>query len=446
MSDPMIDWNAVGAEAAQLLSGYLKIKSVNPPGDERVAADFLEAQLRARGLTATRYMAAPNRVNVVARLRGDGSRQPILLYHHMDVVAADPWRWSCDPFGGEVRDGYVWGRGAIDMKGMGIMQLLALDLLQRQQPQRTRDIILLAAADEEKGSVYGTQWMLANHWPDIAAEYVWDEGSFGLVDFFGPAPVFAVAVAEKKDLWLRLVAHGEPGHSGMPHADNAADILLRALARVQTLNTRYELNPIVRQMFAQIGATLPFPKSLLLRHLDNPLIFRLLRPMLTADPTIAAMLKDTLSITVLQAGGKENVIPDRAEATLDLRLLPDRNPQQAIDTLHRLIGDTRVTIEAIQTPAVANVSAVEAEFYRTLTGVIKTLVPASVTAPMLTPGTTDFCFFRGRGVNSYGLFPAILTPGELARFHGIDERISVANLQLGTQIIYTVLRAMTQPR
>jgi len=136
----------------------------------------------------------------------------------------------------------------------------------------------------------------------------------------------------------------------------------------------------------------------------------------------------------------------RFQATLDLRLLPDRNPQQAIDTLHRLIGDTRVTIEAIQTPAVANVSAVEAEFYRTLTGVIKTLVPASVTAPMLTPGTTDFCFFRGRGVNSYGLFPAILTPGELARFHGIDERISVANLQLGTQIIYTVLRAMTQPR
>ncbi len=130
----MIDWNAIGDEAAQLLSGYLKIKSLNPPGDERETAEFLTAQLRQRGLEPKIYTSAPNRVNLVARLPGDGSKKPILLYSHMDVVEVDPQRWSCDPFGGEIRDGYVWGRGAIDMKGMGIMQLLALDLLQRHQP------------------------------------------------------------------------------------------------------------------------------------------------------------------------------------------------------------------------------------------------------------------------------------------------------------------------
>lgn len=440
----MIDWNAIGDEATQLLSSYLKIESLNPPGDERETAEFLTTQLRVRGLEPKNYASAPNRVNLVARLHGDGSKKPIVLFHHMDVVEADPQRWSCDPFGGEVRDGYIWGRGAIDMKGMGIMQLLALDLLQRHNPNRTRDIIFLAVADEEKGGAYGTQWLIENHWPEIEAEYIWDEGGFGLQDFFGPTPVFTVAVAEKKELWLKLIAHGEPGHSGMPHDDNAANILLHALGRVLALNSKYELNPVTKTMFHEIGSIMPFPKSFLLKNLHNPLIFRLMQSTLTSDSTIAAMLKDTLSLTVLRAGGKENVIPDRAEATLDIRLLPNRNPAAFLENLKKLITDERVEIEVIQSPQQATISDVNTEFYKTLSGVLKELVPASITAPMLTPGTTDSCFFRRKGVNSYGLFPAIINPGELARFHGIDERISMENLRLGTQITYQVLQEMSK--
>lgn len=440
----MFDWNAIGDEATQLLSSYLKIESLNPPGDERETAEFLTTQLRERGLEPKNYASAPNRVNLVARLPGDGSKKPIVLFHHMDVVEADPQRWSCDPFGGEVRDGYIWGRGAIDMKGMGIMQLLALDLLQRHNPNRTRDIIFLAVADEEKGGAYGTQWLIENHWPEIEAEYIWDEGGFGLQDFFGPTPVFTVAVAEKKELWLKLIAHGEPGHSGMPHDDNAANILLRALGRVLALNSKYELNPVTKTMFHEIGSIMPFPKSFLLKNLHNPLIFRLMQSTLTSDSTIAAMLKDTLSLTVLRAGGKENVIPDRAEATLDIRLLPDRTAEAFLESLKKLIADERVEIEVIQSPQQATISDVNTEFYKTLSGVLKELVPASITAPMLTPGTTDSCFFRRKGVNSYGLFPAIINPGELARFHGIDERISIENLRLGTQITYQVLQEMSK--
>ncbi len=286
--------------------------------------------------------------------------------------------------------------------------------------------------------------MIEHHWPEIEAEYVWDEGGFGLQEMFGPQPVFTVAVAEKKDLWLKLVARGEPGHSGMPHQNNAANIPLRALNRVLALNEKYELNPVTRAMFAGIAKALPFPKSLLLRHLGNPFVFRLLQPTLTANATIAAMLKDTLSITVLRAGGKENIIPERAEATLDIRLLPNREPQAFIEELKRLIADPRVDIEIIQSPEAAAVSDVDSEFFQTLTSTLNELVPQGVAVPMLTPGTTDSCFFRRKGVSAYGLFPAIINPDELARFHGIDERISLANLRLGLQVTYRVLERMTQ--
>jgi len=440
----MIDWDSLTNVAAQLLSGYLQIQSLNPPGDERATADFLASELRQRGLEPTLYESAPNRVNLVARLPGNGTKKPILLYNHMDVVEADPARWSCDPFSGEIREGYVWGRGAIDMKGMAVMQLLALDLLRQHQPDRSRDIIYFAAADEEKGGKFGAQWMIEHHWPEIEADFVWDEGGFGLRDLFGPRPVFTVAVAEKKDLWLKLVAHGEPGHSGMPHKDNAANILLCALGRVLALNEKYELNPVTRAMFAEVARLMPFPKSILLRNLGNPLVFWLLQPTLAANLTIAAMLKDTLSITVLRAGGKENIIPELAAATLDVRLLPERDPQAFLEGLKRLIDDPRVEIEIIQSPAVANVSDTNSDFFQALSGVLAELVPQGITVPMLTPGTTDSCFFRRKGVNAYGLFPAIIDPGELAHFHGIDERLSLENLRLGTEIIYRVLQKLTQ--
>ncbi|MBI9107552.1 MAG: M20/M25/M40 family metallo-hydrolase [Spirochaetales bacterium] len=440
----MIDWEFTADEAARLLSGYLKIKSLNPPGNEKESADYLSTLLNERGLKPKIHPSGSDRVNLTARLPGDGRKKPILLYHHMDVVAADPRRWSGDPFSGEIRDGYVWGRGAIDMKGMGIMQLLALDLLQRRHPRRSRDIIFFAAADEEKGGAFGTQWMIENHWPEIEAEYVWDEGGFGLQDFFDERPVFTVAVTEKKDLWLKLIARGEPGHSGIPHGRNAADILLGALNRIMALNSKYELNPVAAMLFAEIGKLKSFPQSFLLKNLHNPLIFRLMQSALTSDSTVAAMLKDTVSITVLRAGEKENIIPEIAEATLDIRMLPGRSTEGFLEKLKSLIADEQVEIEIIHAPEETVISNIDTDFYRTLSEVIRELVPKGITAPLLTPGTTDSCFFRQKGINAYGLFPAIIDPGELARFHGIDERISVENLRLGTQITYEVLRRLCE--
>lgn len=440
----MTDWKHIGQQAAETLSQYLRIQSLNPPGDVRDAAVFLTAQLAHRGLPVRTFAAREDRPNLVARLRGNGAKEPILLYNHMDVVPADPTRWTDDPFSGAIRDGCVWGRGAIDMKGMGIMQLLALELLQQDMPERTRDIVFYAAPDEETGSEDGTQWMIEHHWEEVQAEFVWDEGGFGLLGFFGPQPVFSVAVAEKKDLWIKLIAHGEPGHSGMPHDNNAIDILTHALAKVKTINEQYELHPITRQLFNAVGGTMPFPQSFLLRHLNNPFIFKLVRPMLAGTGTIAAMLKDTLSITRLHAGEKENVIPERAEATLDIRLLPDHSHEVLLTRLQDLIADDRIEIEIIHAPADTSVSDVQSEFFTTLADTLSELVPEGTTAPMMTPGTTDSCFFRRKGVHCYGLFPAVITPDEFAGFHGIDEHISIENLILGTRVFYEVLKKLCE--
>jgi acetylornithine deacetylase/succinyl-diaminopimelate desuccinylase-like protein len=436
-----IDWQSIGDEAARLLRRYIQIDTTNPPGNERRAAEFLAGLLETRGIAHAVHESAPGRANIVARLPGEGDGGALVLLHHMDVVPADPDRWSCAPFRGEVRDGHVWGRGAIDMKGAGIMHLLALDLLQREDARRARDIVYLAVSDEEMGGEYGTQWVLDHLGAGLMPVWaVWDEGGFGLRDFFGPTPVFTVAVAEKQVLWLRLVAEGEPGHGGLPHDDNANDTLVRALDRLVAYETPLRVHAITDAMFKRIASTLPFPQSWLLRHLDTRWGLALARGALTSEKTINAMLRNTLSLTGLRAGGKANVIPERAEAVLDVRLLPGEDPDAFISSLAGVIADERVRIEVVQCPEPSTVSALEHPLFRAMADATARLVPDSVTVPMLTPGATDAAFFRRRGIDTYGMFPAIITPEELAGLHGIDERISIDNLRFGTRLVYEVLR------
>jgi acetylornithine deacetylase/succinyl-diaminopimelate desuccinylase-like protein len=440
----MNQWAKITDQAVRLLSDYLKIDTTNPPGNESKAADFLQEQLIRRGITVTRWDSATGRGNLIARLPGNGKKKPVVLYHHMDVVEADASQWSCGPFSGEIRDGYIWGRGAIDMKGMGIMHLVALDLLQQQVPQRSRDILLVAASDEEKGGDFGAQWLIKHHWPEIEAEYVWDEGGFGLKNFFDERPVFAIAVSEKNDIWLKLVAHGTPGHSGIPRDDNAAETLMNALHKIMQINAKFELTPLTRELFGNIGKLKPFPQSFLLKHIQNPLIFRMLLPTLKETETISAILRDTISITVLKAGAKENIIPEIAEATLDIRLLPNHDPQMFLHQLKALINDDRVELVYDGPFKQSNISDSKSEFFNMLCQVLQEEVPQSIATPMLTPGATDSSFFRQKGINAYGLFPAILTPEELDGFHNHNERISIENMALGTRVTYEVLKRMCE--
>jgi len=440
-----IDWDSVGREAAQLLSAYVRLCTVNPPGNERLGADYLAGLLRERGLEPTVWEPAPDRANLVARLRGDGSRGGIVLLHHMDVVAADPERWSVDPFGGDIRDGYVWGRGAIDMKGAGIMHLLALDMLRREGLRLARDLIYLAVSDEEVDSLAGSRWVLSQHPEAVRGEYVWDEGGFGMRDVFGPGVVFPVAVAEKGVLWLRLVLEGQPGHGGIPRGQNPAERLVAALERLQRQRWPVRLHPVARDLFRVIAELQPAPQRWLLRHLDLPPVLLLARRALLQEPALQAILQNTVSLTGLKAGVKENVIPERAEAVLDVRLLPDEDPQAFIVALQRVLADEAVQVRVVQAPVLSSVTPYAGDaMYLALQRHCQALVPASRVAPLLDPGATDSCWFRQHGFKTYGLFPALIDGRELERFHGIDERISVQNLAFGTRLVYEVLRDLCQ--
>jgi acetylornithine deacetylase/succinyl-diaminopimelate desuccinylase-like protein len=435
----MGDWQSTGEDAADLLSRYVQIDTTNPPGNERRAADFLCAALRERGLEPKLYESAPGRANVVARVRGAGEQGPLLLLHHMDVVPADPGCWSHDPFGGEVCDGYLYGRGALDMKCLGVMQLLALDFLRRSGRPLKRDVIFMAVSDEEMEGKYGTGWMVDHHWDEIHPEVVWDEGGFGLSGLIGEGLVFYVAVAEKQVLWPRLVAHGEPGLASVPRGNNPVDVLTRALERIRSRPQRPRLTAVSREMLKRLAAVVGFPFSFLLRHAGSPLVWPLVGRALTGQPETNAMVCNLVTATQLSAGSKQNVIPRQAVAGLDVRLLPDEDPIAFLAHLACVVDDERVNIELDQRPVSSSVSSFESGFFSALEQVLRRDVPGCVVVPTQTPGGTDSRFFRQRGVPAYGLIPIAIDQGELNRMHGIDERISLENLRLGVRVVYDLL-------
>ena len=334
-----IQWNAVGQEAAQLLGRYIRVNTANPPGNEGEAARFLSEILSGEGLHADIHESAPGRANLVARLSataGPGRRgaPALLLLHHMDVVPARPERWSAKPFDGAMRNGYVWGRGAIDDKGLGVIHLMAFILLKRLGIPLKRDVIFLAVADEEEGGEFGTQWMIRNHWPEIECQYVWDEGGTGSQGVMGNRPVFAISVSEKRRLLVRLVASGQSGHASMA-AGTPIDRLINALYSLQRYRPGIGFNEMTREFFAKIAQTQPFPASWLLRRAAHPVVSPLIARRLARVPSINAMLRDTLTATVVNAGQKANVSPDTAEAVLDARLLPDTDTRSFMKAISK---------------------------------------------------------------------------------------------------------------
>src|SRR5262249_5152359 len=229
------DWQAVQDEALSTLRSYIRIDTSNPPGDVTKAADFLSDILKRDGITVTRYESAPGKSIVVARLKGRGAAKPLLLMNHMDVVPTDSSQGRHAPFGGDVADGNVWGRGAMDMKGPGVVQLMAFLLLNRQHIPLDRDVILMADPDEEVGGALGARWMLENHYDDISPEYILDEGGVGSRDLFALGKlVFGISVAEKKLIWLKLRARGLACHGSQPNEQNPNDHLIRALAHLMS--------------------------------------------------------------------------------------------------------------------------------------------------------------------------------------------------------------------
>jgi len=434
-ADTTIDWAAVTDEATELLCEYIRIDTTNPPGGEEAGAVFLRDVLARDGIDSKLYDAGDGRVSISARIPAtDGTHaRPIVLLSHIDVVPAEPEHWDVDPFSGAVIDDVIWGRGALDMKGMGIMELLVCALARRHGVSLKRDLVFLAVADEEEGGHRGVRWLKETEPGLFDASVVINEGAYGFREFMGKdVTMFGLGSSEKSPCWLRLVASGRPGHASVPHTDNAVVRLVRALARIEEHEQSMRITEPVEAMLKTLGREKLVPAEIDLEDRAT------LEAVAAGDPYINAITSNTINLTGLRAGTKHNVIPAGAEATLDCRLLPDTDPDRFVEEIEAIIDDAQIEVirvlehvsgqSSLDTPFVSAISEVVAERYGT----------EGVVVPMLSPGFTDSHAYRAAGVDAYGFVPALLTREELATIHGHNERISRTNLRLGAEVLFDV--------
>ena len=431
-------------DAAATMSRYVQFDTTNPPGNEMPAALWLADQLTSRKITTDIkiHEPVPGRGLVVARIAGSEKLKPLMINHHLDVVAADPAQWSHPPFAGAVAGGFVWGRGTLDTKGLGVMFMLALESLLKEGVKFRRPIVFTAVPDEEPGGDNGMRWLVENHLNEIDPEWVWDEGSGGLKDVFGKGIMFAVAVSEKQIYRVRLTATGEPGHGSMPHPNSANVTLLDALERIIKDPRPVRVDPAAAAMFRGIAATQKFPTSLALRHLSNPLVLMLAGKKLTADKLTNALLRDTVSPNVIKAGYQINVIPEQATAELDCRLLPSTHADEFHRWLVSRIADDRIQIEMIQTSPPSGIAPLDSLFYQVVTETVKKHSPEAGVFPLLMAGASDGHYWRCLGYPAYGFTPMILERADIGRVHGIDERISIDNLLFGIKMTRDILKSL----
>ena len=431
-------------DAEATLSSYVQLDTTNPPGNEMPAALWLRDQLINRGITKDIKVYEPlsGRGLVVARINGSEALKPLMINHHMDVVAADQALWSYPPFSGAVADGFVWGRGTLDTKGLGVMFILALESMVKEGIKFRRPIIFTAVPDEEPGGDNGMRWLVENHLKEIDPEWVWDEGSGGFKGVFGKRVMFAIAVAEKQIYRIRLIATGEPGHGSMPHNNSANVTLIKALDRIISSPRPMRAGAAACAMFGVLAYEQKFPASVILRNLSNPLALKLAGKSLAAEKFTNALFRDTVSVNVIKAGYQINVIPERAEAELDCRLLPETDAQEFHRWLMGRIADDRIKIEMIQTSPPSGIAPINSQFYQAVTSVIDKHSPGAGVFPLLMAGATDGRYWRQRGYPAYGFTPMILERADIGRVHGIDERISIENLLLGIKMTKDILKIL----
>jgi len=440
------DWTDVGREATELLQQYVRINTTNPPGHEIEAARWLQAVLARDGIESTIYEPAPGKANIVARLAGDGSGRPIVLLNHMDVVEATPEFWSVSPFEGAMRDGYLYGRGTVDMKGIGISQLMGMVLLKRAGVPLKRDLIFIATCDEEIGglSTLGAQWIASQH-PEIVrgAEYLINEGGGSDVDSTGSIRYYGVGTTEKAPFWVSVTTHGRAGHGSRPVPNNAVATLVRAMDRIASWQTPLIVTPTVERFFHDLSTRETDPRRRAwLANVRAAILDPAARRWLTSDIYYNAILRNTISVTVVRGSGKTNVIPPIARGEVDIRLLPGQDPQAFLAQLRRIVNDTSVTIEPMGRVFDATESPGGTELMRVITEAMQQRSPGVlVTTPMLT-AFTDSHYFRRIGITAYGFDPWVLPASESGRIHGNDERISPQTIEYGSHLTFDVLRGI----
>ena len=441
------DWTAAPQETVAHLQAMIRMNTTNPPGNEITVARYLESTLKAEGIETHLFEPAPGRAAFVARLKGNGSKQPVILMGHMDVVGVEQDKWSVDPFAAVIRDGYLYGRGAIDDKGMLSANLETMLLLKRNVIDRgaslSRDVIFVANSDEEAGGEWGMGWLITNHPELVKAEFALNEG--GRTRIVQGKPLYlAVQNTEKVSHVVEVVATGAGGHASVPLRDNAIFRLGRALAKIGEHREPLDVKPTTREFFLELSRVWPDrTQRQAMADVASRTPARQQRGarVLAAIPVFDAVLRNGISPTLLAGGIRSNVIPTEATAGLNVRTLPGQSIDGVVARLGRVIGDPLVDLVVTDRGEDAPPSDFHSPMFAAIRESAQALDPSLAVVPYLSTGATDSARLRNRGIQAFGLLPFPMDQNDEDRMHSHDERIPLASLEFGTRMIYgAVLR------
>ncbi len=440
---PLGNTSAIAKEAQGWLADLIKINTSNPPGNEQIAALYITGILAKEGIKAEILDMTPGRSAVVARLRSSAVAQPsraLLLVAHLDTVPVDKTRWSVDPFGAVVKDGYLYGRGAIDDKGMMAANLAVFISLKRSMARLNRDVIFLATDDEEAGGDASIRMLIAKHWEKIAAGFAINEGGNVFVKN-GKVQYIGVQADEKVAANIAVIARGTSGHASQPMKDNPVVHLAAAVAKIGTYSAPVHFTSIVRRYFEGLAPLEDDEIGKWIRSMETPDRGEHAQRVISdASPLWNAMLRDTIAPTVLTAGVANNVIPAEARANLNVRLLPGDTIDVVLKDLNKLVNDPLVKLEMQPNAGLAAPSSsLESDFYEVITKVVSQEFGGAPALPFQSTWLTDSAQLRLHQVQAYGLVPFPLSQDDLKRMHGDDERIPLGSFDKGVDVLAKIV-------
>ncbi|MEN9575358.1 MAG: hypothetical protein RL514_3213 [Verrucomicrobiota bacterium] len=439
---PQPNFPAAHAEIITNLSAFIRVDTVNPPGNETRGAQFLKAILDREGIPSEILALEPARGSLVARLKGNGKKQPLLLMAHTDVVGVEREKWTVEPFAGIVKDGWVYGRGALDDKGMASAFLEIFLLLHRHKFPLDRDVIFLAESGEEGTTHVGIDFLVAKHWDKIACEFALNEGG-RIHEVNGKVTYVGVSTTEKVPRPFLISAKGTSGHGSRPRPDNAIVHLCAAIAKVGEWQAPMRLNETTREFFKRLATISPPGDAFVLTHLEDPALGALAQEKLRLNfGTYHAMTRTTLVPTIINAGFRINVIPGHALAQVDVRALPDEDVLRLADALRKLINDPQIEVVPPEGGRPnAPPSRHDNEMFGALERAQKRQFPGAITIPLMVVGATDSAQLRAKGVQAYGV-GTVYGDKEVTAMHGNDERINIKGLGQFTEFIWHAVLEM----
>jgi acetylornithine deacetylase/succinyl-diaminopimelate desuccinylase-like protein len=434
--------------ALEWMQQYLRIDTTNPPGNEMRAVTFLKGILDREGIENRVFEYASGRGDLWARLPHTSSgpaaesNRPIILLNHMDVVTSDASHWQVPPFSGEVKNGYIWGRGAQDMKDEGLAQLVAMVMLKREHVPLDRDVIFLAVSDEEMNGS-GSDWFIEHQRELLGnAEFLINEGGENLLEN-GRVKYVGVDVGEKTVYWLHVVAHGRAGHASRPNPDSAPNRLVRALDRIIAYRTPLRVLPVVQEFLLGMAPYEPAERARDYRNIHKAIEDKRFQEELEHDESLNYLLRDTISLTMMGASEQTNVIPAEAWANLDVRILPGGDRQALLEAIRKVVDDPDVTVEPLSSEfRVANYSPTDTSLFGAIRRVSAKYFPGTPVVPLITSGYTENQRYRPLGIDAYGFNPYVATEEEGNTEHGNDERIRVEEVKRGPRVLFDVLAAV----